>query len=742
MSTRSKGPSDGYVPRHAPVRPRAKAASARPATAPKGNGAGARTAKRRPKGKRSFLRRWWWAILLAVPLLLFLMVAGGVWLAYSRIQLPDTLPPIQTTYLYDRDGELITTLHGAVDRTLVPLSEMSPHLRDAVIATEDHEFYQHSGVDLRGVIRAGWTNLRGTDNEVQGASTITQQLVKNVYAGEYVTDPETQMQEYVLPERNVTNKVREMLLAMKLEQEFGKDKILQHYLNTVYYGHGAYGIEAAAQTYFGVHASDLTILQSATLAGVLHAPELYDPIDRPDDNRFRRDYTLDQMVLYGYLDEDRADRLKQKDCCGTLEDVQRDRIDAPGDAEYFVDHVRRSLFELYGSARVYGGGLQVTTSLDLDLQRAAEQAVNANLPGSAGNPSAALVSIDVETGEIVAMVGGRNWERSKVNLATFPCEGCGRQAGSAFKPFTLAAAMNNGYDLTHDYWYGQYTMAIPGCPDPEQPDGLWHPTNAEGSGNYTLAGATAHSVNTIFAQLVAQLGPEEVVEMAGELGIQSTLSAFCSITLGSVAVDPLEMTNAYATLAAHGERHWATPLHEVVTASGRTDRSIRNKGEQVVDPNVADLVTYALQGVVSGGTGVGAAVPGYPVAGKTGSSQDNVDAWFCGYTAQIATCVWIGYPRGEVTLANIEGESLVYGGTIPADIFSDYMTVAMSGLDPIPFTTPSFEGLTTGPDVAAPSPIPSPTVIPSESPSPEPEPTEEPSPTEDPEPTDGPSPSD
>ena len=255
MSTRSKGPSDGYVPRHAPARPRATAASARPAAAPKGNGSGSRTTKRAPK-KRSFLRRWWWAIVLAVPLLLFLMVAGGVWLAYSRIQLPDTLPPIQTTYLYDRDGELITTLHGAVDRTLVPLSEISPHLRDAVIATEDHEFYQHSGVDLRGVIRAGWTNLRGTDNEVQGASTITQQLVKNVYAGEYVTDPETQMQEYVLPERNVTNKVREMLLAMKLEQEFGKDKILQHYLNTVYYGHGAYGIEAAAQTYFGVHASD------------------------------------------------------------------------------------------------------------------------------------------------------------------------------------------------------------------------------------------------------------------------------------------------------------------------------------------------------------------------------------------------------------------------------------------------------------------------------------------------------
>ena len=511
------------------------------------------------------------------------MIGGGVWLAYARIELPDTLPPIQTTHLYDREGRPLAALHGAVDRTLVPLAEMSPHIKDAVIATEDHEFYEHTGVDLRGVVRATWTNLRGTDNEVQGASTITQQLVKNVYAGEYRTDPETGLQEYVLPERSVTNKVREMLLAMKLEQEFGKDKILQHYLNTVYYGHGAYGIEAAARTYFGVSASELTVLQSATLAGVLHAPELYDPIDRPDDNRFRRDYTLDQMVLYGYLDEDRAQNLKDKDCCGTLEDTTKDRIDAPGDAEYFVDHVRRSLFELYGSARVYGGGLEVTTSLDLDLQRAAEQAVNANLPGTVGNPSAALVSIDVETGEILAMVGGRNWENSKVNLATFPCEGCGRQAGSAFKPFTLAAAMQQNYDLLHDYWYGPSTMAIPGCPDPEQPDGLWHPTNAEGSGNYTLEGATAHSVNTIFAQLVAELGPGLVVDMAETLGIQSHLDPFCSITLGSVAVNPLEMTNAFATLAAHGELHYATPLHEVVTPSGRVDRSIRNRGDQVVD---------------------------------------------------------------------------------------------------------------------------------------------------------------
>ena len=363
---------------------------------------------------------------------------------------------------------------------------MSPHIRDAVIATEDHEFYEHPGVDLRGIIRAGWTNLRGSDNEVQGASTITQQLVKNVYAGEYRTDPETGMQEYVLPERSVTNKVREMLLAMKLEQEFGKDKILQHYLNTVYYGHGAYGIEAAAQTYFGVHASELTIIQSATLAGVLHAPELYDPIDRPDDNRFRRDYTLDQMVLYGYLDEDRADHLKDKECCGTLEDVARDRIDAPGDAEYFVDHVRRSLFELYGSARVYGGGLQVTTSLDLDLQRAAEQAVNENLPRSAEKPLG-LARLDRRRDRRDprdgrrAQLGDEQGEPRDV-----PVRGLRPPGGLGVQAVHARGRDGGRARPDDDYWYGPSTTAIPGCPDPEQPDGLWHPTNAEGSGNYTL----------------------------------------------------------------------------------------------------------------------------------------------------------------------------------------------------------------------------------------------------------------
>ena len=716
---------DDYVPKHAPSRARTRAA------------------RRGANAKRSFLRRRWWLLLLLTPVLLGLIAVGGFVYAYSQIELPDRLPPIQTTFIYDRDGELLSTLHGAVDRTIVDLSSMSPHFVDAVLATEDSGFYEHGGIDPVGIARAAYTNLRGSDNEVQGASTITQQLVKNVYAGEYVVDEETGLREYIQPPRTWSQKIREAMLAMKLEREFGKDRILEQYLNTVYFGHGAYGVEAAARTYFDKPAKKLSVLESATLAGVLHAPELYDPIDRPADNIFRRDYALDQMVRYGYLDAEEATRLKGRRCCQTVdeEDDVTDRLVAPGNSEYFVDFVRQEMLQRYTSARVFGGGLRVTTSLDLDLQLAAEEAIATHLDDPANDPGAALVSIDVQTGQILAMAGGRDWAQSKVNLATFR-GGTGRQAGSAFKGFTLAAAIRDGYDLDA-YWSGPSTLPVPGCPDSTSSDGVWHPTNAEGSGSGTLAQATANSVNTVFAQVIAQLGPEKVVEMAHDLGIRSELPEVCAITLGSVAVNPLEMTNAYATIAAGGVRRWATPYLQVAFPSGgRLDDSLFEPEERVLAENDANLVTYALQGVISSGTGSSAAIPPYPAAGKTGTANDTVDAWFCGYTVQIATCVWVGFPEGQIPLVDIHGYPQVFGGTIPAAIWQDYMTVAMQDKEPTPFPTPSFEGYTTGPTVPAYSPAPSPSAEPS--PSPEPEPSPEPSPTPKPSPkptpTDEPSP--
>jgi membrane peptidoglycan carboxypeptidase len=577
---------------------------------------------------------------------------------------------------------------------------------------------------------------------VQGGSTITQQLVKRVYAGHYTAPGENGIRDYVIPPRTVKEKAREVLLAIKVERTLSKDKILAKYLNTVYFGHGAYGIEAAAQTYFGVPGKRLTLLQSATLAGILTAPEAYDPIDHPFDAKFRRDFALDRMVQYGYLDRARADRLKRRACCGIPLSLQRGpdaQIEAPGDAEYFVQYTRETLAKRYGPAAVFGGGLQVTTSLDLGYQAAAEQAIESHLP-SGQDPGASLVAIEPKTGQILAMAGGKDFSVSQLNLATFK-GGTGRQAGSAFKAFTLAEAMKQGFDL-NSRWYGPNSITIddPICNGPEGP---WQPVNAEGGGStYTLKSATAHSVNTVFAQVVVELGPDTVVDMAHRLGIRSYLPAVCSITLGSVAVDPLEMTDAYATLAARGIRHRANPLLQVRSPGGRIDPGVVPKGRRVVDQNVADLVTYTLQDVIAYGTGASARLSSWPAAGKTGTAQDNVDAWFCGYTVQIAACVWVGFPKGQIPLVNIEGVPQVFGGTIPAAIWNDFMEIAMQGKKAISFPEPSFTGQTVTPSAEAPiPPPPSPSPSPTPSPSPEPSPSPSPSPSPTPSPTVTPSPS-
>jgi penicillin-binding protein 1A len=725
--------SKDYTPRHA----RRKAGGPKTAGRPKKAG----TSEKRPK--RGFFRRHWLAFVLT-PFVLILFGFGVLVLAYIRIDLPKALPPVQTTFVYDRNDELLSTFHGSVDRTLIPFGQMPQHLRDAVIAVEDARFYDHSGVDLKGTVRAAWSDLvaRG---RVQGGSTITQQLVKRVYAGHYTSPGDDGIRDYVVPPRTVKEKIREVLLAIKVERTLSKDKILARYLNTVYFGHGAYGIEAAAQTYFGVPGRDLTLLQSATLAGILTAPEAYDPIDHPFDAKFRRDFALDRMVQFGSLDGAIAERLKRRACCGIPVSSQRGseaQIQAPGDAEYFVQYVREDLARRYGAATVFGGGLHVTTSLDLGYQAAAEQAIESHLP-SPQDPGAALVAMEPSTGHILAMAGGKDFSVSQLNLATFK-GGTGRQAGSAFKAITLAEAMEQGFDLD-SRWYGPNTITIddPLCDGPEGP---WQPVNAEGGGSsYTLQSATAHSVNTVFAQLVVELGPESVVDMAHRLGIRSDLPAVCAITLGSVAVNPVEMTNAYATLAARGVRHRANPLLQVRSPGGRIHTDVVPRGRLVVDENVADLVTYALQDVVEFGTGASARLSSWPAAGKTGTAKENVDAWFCGYTVQIAACVWVGFPKGQIPLENIEGVPRVFGGTIPAAIWNDFMEIAMEGKRAVSFPQPSFEGQTVTPSAAAsipsPSPSPSPHPSPSEKPSPSPSPSPSPEPTPSPSGSPTPSPS-
>jgi penicillin-binding protein 1A len=680
---------------------------------------------RQPPKKRGFLRRYWWAFAAAPFVLLFLLLATLLFV-YSRLGLPATPPPLQTTYILDREGNVLGTFHASVDRTIVPFNRMPKSLRDAVIAAEDQGFYEHSGIDPLGVMRAAWNDLIAHE-VVQGGSTITMQLVKNVYAGHYETDRKTGQTTYVVPSRTFTQKVREALLAMKLERTYSKDEILAKYLNTIYFGHGAYGVEAAAQAYWGIHASELNMIRSATLAGLISSPSLFDPIDHPIDAEIRRNYVLDRMAALGTISPERAARLK-------LQDVRTHPSDGnlsfPPKLGYFLDYTKRALIAKYDEAQVFGGGLKAITGLDPQVQAAAEEAVAARLD-TPGDPEAAVVAIDPATGEVRAMYGGRNWGTSQVNLATGD-GGTGRQAGSAFKPFTLTAAMEANVSLS-SRWYGPGTITIqdPRCYTDGEP---WTLSNAsdEESGTFSLATATAYSVNTVFAQVASLVGPDAVADAAHRMGIRSKLQPVCSITLGTQAVTPLEMTNAYATLAARGIRRWATPVHAVRDASGAVlDRTTSGRGKRVISTNDADLVTYALENVIRYGTGTAANI-GRPAAGKTGTAQDYVDAWFCGYVPRLATCVWIGYPKGEIPLENVEGYSAVYGGTIPALIWHDFMLKATERMPVQEFPTPSFEGYTTGAPTPPPSPSPSESPEPTRTPSPTPSPSASPipSPTE------------
>jgi penicillin-binding protein 1A len=370
--------------------------------------------------------------------------------------------------------------------------------------------------------------------------------------------------------------------------------------------------------------------------------------------------------------------------------------------------------------------------------------VSSHLPDKE-DPQASLVSIDPRTGQVVAMIGGRNYGRSQVNLATTGMKGfagSGRQTGSAFKTFTLAAAMQQHYDLDA-YWRGPSSIEIPDkqCYFEGEP---WHVSNASDSeaGTFTLEKATWHSVNTVFAQVAVHVGPENIAQVAQDMGIREDLAPVCSITLGTLGVAPLEMTNAYATLAGNGLRRWATPFAAVTNRRGRAVTDLKGSTNvepqpvRVLDQNDAALVSQTLLGVVRYGTGTAAAVSGHDVAGKTGTAQNYVNAWFCGYTPQLATCVWVGYPENERTpLVNVEGVPAVFGGTIPAAIFHDFMTTALEGMQNKPFPEPQTDGYTVGP----PTPVPSPTPPPTQSPKPTRSPT--PSPTRPPSPTGSPSPS-
>ncbi|HEX9237066.1 MAG TPA: PBP1A family penicillin-binding protein [Actinomycetota bacterium] len=595
---------------------------------------------------------------------------------YTDVSIPPIPVGPQTTFLYDASGHEITALHAAVNRVIVPLGEIAPSLRDAVVAIEDKNFYKHGGLDLPAIVRAAWQDAVSGHIE-QGGSTITQQYVKNVFTGD---------------ERTFTRKLHEAILAVKLEHQYSKNEILEKYLNTVYFGHGAYGAEAAAETYFGEHASDLRPSQSALLAGLIAAPGLWDPARDPKMALARRNLVLSLMAQQGYISKAEAVRFAAKQL--KLPGLRGHGTPYP----YFVQDVSQQLQARYGYSGTFEGGLRVRTTLSPLMQGAAEDAVATHLPLST-DPSAALVAIDPSTGAIRAMVGGTNFDKRKFNLATQ----AHRQTGSAAKTFTLTAAVEKGISL-NTVWNGPSSIVIPDkrCmgPDPHTgQDVPWQVHNYadEESGIFTLAQAIAKSVNTVFAQLVTDVGPSDVVRVMRDLGVRSSpLQAVCSITLGSQAITPLEMTSAYATLAARGVYHAPLAITSITNAAGQTLDRASTGGQRVMQQNDADVVTYALQGVIKSGTGTAASI-GRPAAGKTGTGENFQDAWFCGYTPQLAACVWVGYRHGEIPMHNVDGFPDVFGGSIPAMIWHDFMQKAVVGQPIENFATPDLSGYNTVP---------------------------------------------
>jgi penicillin-binding protein 1A len=608
--------------------------------------------------------------------------------AFTNVSVPKIPPGPQTTFIYDRKGNIIGTLHAGVNRIPVPLSAISKSMQQAAIAIEDKNFYRHGGVEVGAILRAAIADFTHHAIE-QGGSTITQQYVKNVYLS---------------GERTISRKLREAVLAQKLEHIYTKNQILERYLNAVYFGNGAYGVEAAAQTYWGIHASKLNPLQSATLAGLIQAPASYDPILHRDEAKERRNRVLEDMAQQGYITEAEALKLEARPV-----KVSRPRPTTDSRFAYFVDFVSKSLQRQFGVDATFSGGLRVQTTLDSAMQLAAERAVASHL-GAPGDPAAALVAIDPRNGEIRAMVGGQNFARKKFNLATQ----AHRQAGSAFKPFTLVTALEQGISL-NSIWVGPPHLTINDrqCLGPKGP---WDVSNYadEAAGTMNLMDGIAHSVNTIFAQVVVKVGPANVARVARSMGITSPLQSVCSITLGSQAVSPLDMADAYATLASRGIHHAPTPIAAVKDPSGKTVFEGDQPGKRVVPQNVADLATLALEGVIQKGTGVAANI-GRPAAGKTGTAESFQDAWFCGYTPQLVTCVWVGYPKGEIPMHYIHGFPDVFGGSIPAEIWHDFMAQALANYSVLGFATPLIPGSATfesDPSLLPPPPSPSPSPSP------------------------------
>ncbi|MCL6106628.1 MAG: penicillin-binding protein [Actinobacteria bacterium] len=620
----------------------------------------ARRRRNKRYNKRSFLKLAGASVALGLIVALLVGIQTVSALVHDLPKLDaKTLQSLgQTSKIYAADGSLLAEIYGTQNRTVVPLASMPNYLKQATVAIEDQRFYQHGGVDFQSIGRAFLTDI-SQGRLAEGGSTITQQLVKKVYVSD---------------ERSFTRKAVEAILAIELEHSVTKDTILERYLNTVYYGSDAYGVEAAAQTYFGKDVSQLDLSECATLAGLPQAPSAFSPKNDIKASTDRRNEVLEKMADLGYIPRTQARSAEAQPI-----DVHGGSTVSPD--PYFVEYVKQELIDKYGEQKVFEGGLKVYTTIEPKLQAAGLAAIKKTLYEK-GDPAAALVSIDPHTGYIKAMVSSQDFQKSQFNLATQ----AKRQPGSCFKPFVLTAAVEQGVNPMKTYYMSkEMEIPLPG-------GGTWHVATYDHHyyGVSNLDQAMAHSDNTIFAQLVMDIGPEKARDAAKKLGITSDISANPSIALGGLeyGVSPMEMASAYATLADGGKYAKPRAITRVEMPDGAIDYQATPQPTQVVSDAVASTVTQVMEDDVKDGTSSRANLgPQHPAAGKTGSTENLQDAWFVGFTPDYSTSVWIGYPDTQIPMTDVHGTS-VWGGGLPVDIWKGFMTTAESNLPRHDFPPP------------------------------------------------------
>jgi 1A family penicillin-binding protein len=616
---------------------------------------------KKPNGEKKFaaertgkrVNRWKRAVSLAFTSTVIGLAGLIVILLYLRSSALPVIKISQTTQIYDIHGTLIDSFSGGQNRQIVPLSEISPDLIHATLAIEDHRFYEHFGLDPQGIARAIVVDLR-TMSMDQGASTITQQLARNLYLNH---------------DRTWGRKLKEMVYAVQLELQLSKDQILESYLNQIYYGFSTYGVEAAAEMYFGKHAKDLTLAESAMLAGIPKGPKYYSPYLNMDNARKRQRDILDAMVRYNYITEAQEEAALQE----KLTILPRKQDQAP-QAPYFVDYIKNIAVDRLGikEDEFDGGGIKVYTTLDLQAQKDAEEAVGKELKDYP-DMQAALVSIDPRNGYIKAMVGGRNYEENQYNRVFANT----RQPGSSFKPILYLTA------LQHDFTAVTRIKSEPTTFTYDNGRKTYTPSNYANQYVHDyidLRKAIARSDNIYAVTTIMRVGAQNVIDMARKLGIDSPMDPVPSLALGTFPVSPFEMAEAYSIFANQGVRIEPTAILRIEDARGKVLYQAEPKQEKIIDPAYTYVLTNLMESVFEeGGTGSRvASILKRPVAGKTGTTD--ADAWMVGYTPELATAVWVGYDRDR-NLKPVEEH-------LAAPIFAEYMESALKSVPPKLFPVP------------------------------------------------------